>query len=219
MKVTLQVNGREMTFSKVDNISIVEENVTNKAVESEQKTDEITPKLTKVHEPPNEDVWFEVNPQTINLELFNEERSDYSQEKMRQLILQALEQVQKNPQRYNRKFKTMFPVKHWDYKSAKELEEIAKKLGNHLTNQFELALEWAQKITNGQSWDEVNKDSYYYRLISWNTDSDDKIKFAQVIDNSCIVLTSASDDPYYFFGNNCMYRNFAFTVPLVTVYN
>ena len=76
MKVTLQVNGREVIFTEVESISIFEEKP-----ESEDAK-------------PTEEKWFRVTPLAIDQNLFKKERSDTRQEDTRQLILEAFEEMQ-----------------------------------------------------------------------------------------------------------------------------
>lgn len=103
MKVTLQVNGREMTFSEKALIAIVEKHLSSEAT---QKTT-----TTKVAQKPTEDAWFEVKPQTIDQELFKKKREDKWQEATRQLILEAFAEMKDNPEKYGKNFKTMMPKK------------------------------------------------------------------------------------------------------------
>lgn len=78
-----------------------------------------------------------------------------------------------NPEKYAKEFYTMFPEKTWEtleWDMAKELEKLAERLGHHMTNWIELSLEWAQRISNGESWEYVcNKadDANWYRLVRW----------------------------------------------------
>lgn len=165
MKVTLQVNGREMTFSEVESITIDEE-VTEKAKQQnkqEARMYEVAPK-------PTEDKWFEIKPQSIDQGLFKEKRADGRQEETRQLILEAFAEVKANPEKYGRNFKTMMPKKIWDWKIVEELEEIASQLGDHNADWIEQALEWAQRIANGETWKSVCNDpdtANWYRLVKW----------------------------------------------------
>lgn len=133
MKVTLQVNGREI-----------------------QK--------------PMEEKWFDVNPHTINRNLFQIERDETFQEFIRNLILEAFTELDNHPEKYGKPFKTMFPKKTWDVKIVEELNKIATDLGDHMTDWVEQSLEWAQSITNGETWEDICKKedtSNWYRLIVW----------------------------------------------------
>ena len=78
--------------------------------------------------------------------------------------------VKSNPKIYGKKFKTMMPIKNWEQKTAEELEQLACKLGDRCANWVEQALEWAQRICNGESWEDIcnNVDTAaYYRLVAW----------------------------------------------------
>ena len=159
MKVTLQVNGREMTFSEEELSSILE------------KYYKITKQDTiQIAQTPTEGKWFEVNPSAIDQNLFKEKRSDSKQEKTRLLILDAFEELKKHPER-NHAFRTFIPKKTWEGpKSIGELKKIASQLGNHMADWVEQALEWAQRIENGEAWKEIcNKPdtANWYRLVVW----------------------------------------------------
>ena len=162
MKVTLTVNGREMTFSEQELKAILEKHFSNEA--TEQVTTE------KVVQVPTEDKWFEVNPQDINQSLFQKKRKDERQEKTRRLILEAFAEVKSNPEKYGKKFKTTMPKKTWSAKTVVELKQLACELGDHNADWVEQALEWAQRICNGESWKAVcnNADTAnWYRLVVW----------------------------------------------------
>lgn len=165
--ITLTIGGQEMTFSKDELSNMVEEHIRNKmeacALE-QQKT------VEKIAEKPTEDEWFEVKPRTIDQMLFEEERKKPEEERIRKLILEAFVEMERIPQKYGRNFKTMFPKKDWAERSVSRLIEMAYVWGDHNANWIEQALEWAQRIANGETWEAVcnYKDtSDWYRLIIW----------------------------------------------------
>ena len=162
MKITLPIHGRERTFSEKELIAILEKYFSNEA--TEQAT------TAKVAQVPTEDQWFEVNPQTINQSLFKKKRKDERQERTRKLILEAFAEVKSSPEKYGRKFKTMMLKKTWTFKTVAELKQLACEFGNHNADWVEQALEWAQRICNGESWEAVcnNADTAnWYRLVVW----------------------------------------------------
>jgi len=119
---------------------------------------------------PTEGEWFEVNPLFINQELFQTQRVNYSQEKTRQSILEAFMEMQKKPEKYSKPFQTMIPEKKWHSKTVDELKELATTLGDHMADRIEQALEWAQRINNGEAWETIcNKTDTvnFYRLVAW----------------------------------------------------
>ena len=153
MKVTLQVNGREMTFSEQELVAIVEEHFSRK------DTEKVT--TTKAVQKPTEGKWFDVRPQDINQELFQKQREDKKQEKTRKIILEAFAEVKKDPERYGKSFKTMIPKKEWS-------SNIGYKVEGQNANWIEQGLEWAQRIVNGESWEAIcnNADTAdWYRLV------------------------------------------------------
>lgn len=178
---------------------------------SNEATEQAT--TAKVAQVPTEDQWFEVNPQTINQSLFKKERKDERQERTRKLILEAFAEVKSSPEKYGRKFKTMMPKKTWTSKTVAELKQLACEFGNHNADWVEQALEWAQRICNGESWEAVcNKadTANCYRLVVW------KNGYARLVGGSrnYNVLNPASDVFDYDYGSfNCIYD----TVPLVVL--
>ena len=206
MEVTLTVHGRERTFSEQEFIAILEKHFSNEA------TEQVTvAKLVKV---PTEGKWFEVNPQDIEQTLFQKKRSDERQENTRKLILEAFAKVKSSSEKYGKKFKTMMPKKTWSAKNATELEQVACKLGGHSADWVEQALEWAQRIFNGESWEAVcnNADTAnWYRLVKW------KNGYVRLVGGSCKALgklpaSDVSREDYYSF------TSFDNAVPLVVLY-
>lgn len=206
MKITLPIHGRERTFSEKELIAILEKYFSNEA--TEQTT------TAKVAQVPTEGQWFEVNPQTINQSLFKNERKDERQERTRKLILEAFAEVKSSPEKYGRKFKTMMPKKTWTSKTVAELKQLACEFGNHNADWVEQALEWAQRICNGESWEAVcNKPdtANCYRLVVW------KNGYARLVGGLRVdgYGFPASDVDDYGHGYNV--RVF-YTVPLVVLY-
>ena len=206
MEITLRLSdGQKKTFSEQELIAIVEKHLRNN--ES---------KITKIKQVPTEGKWFGVNPLAIDQNLFKEKRENFRQEVTRQYILEAFEEMKKNS-KYARAFKTMMPKKTWDgktEKTVKELKKLATKLGDHNADWVEQALEWAQRIANGESWEYIcNKEdtSDCFRLVIW------KNGYARLVGGSHIsskyypasnVILSDYGDNDYFYS----------TVPLVVLY-
>lgn len=172
-QITLQVSGREMTFSEEELVAILEKHFDTEATQQEEKDAQTTETQkqagTEVVQTPTEGKWFEVRPAEIDQRLFSEKKSDQSQERTRQLILEAFAKM-KNNSKYARTFKTLMPEKTWNEKSGNELRAIACILGDHMADWVEQALEWAQRIANGETWKEVCNDpdtANWYRLIVW----------------------------------------------------
>ena len=159
--ITLPVNGRKMTFSAEELIVILEQHFENKELEA---------KKVEVTQKPTEGEWFMVDPNSINQNLFQKKRNDSRQERTRKIILEAFIEVKNNPKKYAKPFKTMMPKKTWLNKEIKELIGLAEKDGNHIADWVEQALEWAQRISNGESWEAIcnNPDTAkWYRLVIW----------------------------------------------------
>lgn len=163
MKVTLQIGEREMTFSEKELIEILEKHFANQKETQEQEKKQEKQKTA-------EGKYFDVIPKDINPKLFSEKREDPTQEWTRQIILEAFANVSQKPEKYAKPFKTMIPKKTWSSKTVKELKEFASNLGNHMADWVEQALEWAQRIANGETWEAVCNQpdtSKWYRLIIW----------------------------------------------------
>ena len=160
MKVILQVNGKKRIFSKQELTALVEEYFSTNVQETHE-----------VAQTPSEGKWFEVNPESINQELFQQKRKDYQQEYTRNLILEAFSEANKNPEKYAKPFQTMIPKMSCNNsRSVAELKERASKIGDHLADWVEQALEWAQRIQNGETWRDIcnNSDTAnWFRLIVW----------------------------------------------------
>lgn len=166
MKVTLQVNGREMTFSEQELAAIVKKHLSS-------ETDLQIPEI-KVAQTPTEDAWFEVRPQEIDQKLFEKERENEQQEKTRRIILEAFAEVKRNPKKYARNFRTMMPKKDWTCETVRNIKQRACKMGDHIADWVEQALEWAQRIANGESWENICNDkpmTNWYRLVEWKDGS------------------------------------------------
>lgn len=217
MQVTLQVHGRERTFSEKELIAILEEYLPNEATGN--------PCTVKVVQSPTENEWFQVNPLTIERKLFQEERMNRKEEYTRQLILEAFEELRKNPKKYGKNFKTMFPEKSWHYKDYEQLKELAMDLGDHMADWVEQAFEWAQRIANGETWETVCNDrdtANWYRAVVW------KYGYVQLVGGSrnhhdCDPACSINVNTLSPASSNSISQYFAYsfllnTVPLVVLY-
>ena len=196
MKVTLQVNGQEMTFSEQELIAIVREHLKTKTSS----------------ERPTEEKWFEVKPQSIDQGLFKKKRANGRQEATRQLILEAFAEVKANPEKYSGNFETMMPKKDWDREIVAELEKKASQLGDHIADWVEQALEWAQRITNGETWKSICNDpdtANWYRLVKWKDGY-----FRLVGGSRCYSNPVSGIHDYRYYSDNYLSK----TVPLVVLY-
>ena len=207
MKITLQIGGRKMTFSESELIEILENHFANQKETHKQKEH-------KTMQKPTEGKCFEVNPKAINQNLFSEKRKDSRQEQTRQIILEAFTKLSEEPEKYGRPFKTMIPEKTWSSKTVKELKEIANNLGDHMADWVEQALEWAQRIVNGDTWEAVcNKadTENWYRLVIW------KNGYSRLVGGACknsVNLPASNVRNRNFYSNDSLY----FSVPLVVLY-
>ena len=138
-----------MTFSEQELSSILEEHFSSKVA-------------------PTEGEWFEVKPMAIDQKLFEKKRTNSFQEETRKLILKAFDRLKDNPEKYGKNFETMMPKSTRHPKTTKQLVELASQLGDHNADWVEQALEWAQRIANGEWWGSLcnSKDTAnWYRLV------------------------------------------------------
>lgn len=175
MKITLQVSGREMTFSEEELVLILEKHFATKETQQKEENTQTAKNRqqveTKVAQVPTEGKWFEVNPKAIDQSLFSKPRNNKKQEETRKLILEAFAKMRNNS-KYVGTFKTMRPKKRWNVKKVDELKEIACYFGGHMADWVEQALEWAQRISNGETWESVCNEpdtANWYRLVIWKS--------------------------------------------------
>ena len=119
------------------------------------------------------------------------------------------------PEKFGRPFKTMMPEKTWSSRTVSELKKLACRLGGHNADWVEQALEWAQRIHNGESWEAVCNEpdtANWYRLVVW------KNSFVRLIGGSVEVndASPASDVSSY---NYYSYDESYIAVPLVVRYS
>lgn len=169
--IVLQIGGKEMTFSEEELAKMVEYYIAN-AISSSDKSDVITS--------PIEGKWFMVNPMTINRKLFEEEREDSLQERLRKLILQIFKSVDEKPNICAHPFEILIPSEKqlpslmWAETEKKTIREFSQLLKSYnssyswanTTDQF---LAWAQQIQNGATWEDLcnNPDTITrHRLIT-----------------------------------------------------
>ena len=189
MKVILQINGREMTFSEEQLIAILEKHF---SIEQENNAAEEVVKNSIVG------TCYEVKPSSINKDLFKEERKDPCQEEIRKLILEAFEELDRIRFQICKSFKIIVPEKTWTIKNVRELKALAIDLGGQTTNWIEQALGWAQQINDGATWEDLcnKKDKHVcYRLIIWK-DGTCKNIGGSIKDSNHNSLTNISDKSY-----------------------
>lgn len=153
-------DGRMEIFDSVVSFNVTEEQTANEECH--------TPEVIQT---PTEGKLFAVNPLKMDRSNFKNPMSDKRQEWTRQIIQEAFAEVDKYPEKYASLFYTLIPEKNWNgYKTVEELKQLACELGDHNANWVEQALEWAQRICNGESWEVIcnNADTANcYRLVVW----------------------------------------------------
>ena len=163
---------------------------------------------------PSEGKLFEVNPLGIDRSKFEKPMSNRQQEWTRQIIQEAFAEVDKHPEKYASAFYTLMPEKKWNgYKTVAELKAYANDLDGQMADWVEQALEWAQRLFNGESWETIcnNADTAnWYRVILWKNGCYRLVGGSRYNFDYC----PASDVDYYdYFSFGSIYC----TVPLVVL--
>jgi len=154
-KIILKVGNNELIFCK-EEIQAILENI-------EARKDSL----------PLENEWYYVDPLKIPRKKFEYYKSygrpSTADEDLREWILAALDEMEKNPKRYAKKFKIMFPTKSWDEDTTPEkCKQIAYEIGHHQSDWVEEGLLLAQRVMNGynRDWLYMCADtSNWYRMI------------------------------------------------------
>jgi len=113
--------------------------------------------------------WFEVDPKRIKRSLFEIRDDEADIVEAKQLISEAFKEMQKNPNKYARSFKVMIPKKvtYIDKRFMEIINSLNEK-NEHIADWVELALVWAQRISNGETWKTLHINvSFYGRFIIW----------------------------------------------------
>ena len=133
-----------------------------------EKHQEQSFEITKI---PEDGKCILVRLETIQRNMFIEERSDKKEEKLRRLINKAIKEAEKEPEKYE-EFYILVPKREWVYKaefSDVELEEYPAKVCGTMSNWVEIALYLAQRLSNGESWEKLchKLDTLaYYRIFT-----------------------------------------------------
>lgn len=147
-EITVTVKGREVTLSEKELVSILEQHF----------------KILNVVK------GVEVNPITIDESIFEigEKEHYYSHEEyIMQLIQKAFIEMKKDIRRYARPFEIVTPAELEPVYTEEKMVALAEQYGDHLADWVEQALQWAQKIANGEDIFNKSDDSKWFRAISW----------------------------------------------------
>lgn len=202
MKLELLLeDGTSMTVEGVVSFKEINEQIVNPEIHAYE-----------VAQTPTEGKLFEIIPLQMDRSLFKEERKEW-QEVIRKIILEAFVEVDKNSAKYATPFYTLIPEKDWvGCKTVDELKQYAHDLGGDMADWVEQALEWAQRISNGESWEDIcnNPDTAKWcRLIVW------KKGYCRLIGD---WQNSRNSYPATDIGNGCDSNDRLFyTVPLVSI--
>ena len=84
-----------------------------------------------------------------------------------QLIQKAFVEVKKDLRRYAKPFEIVTPAELEPVYTEEKMVALAKQYGDHLADWVEQALEWAQRIANGEDIFIKSDNSKWFRAISW----------------------------------------------------
>ena len=155
----------------------------------------------------NEECYY-VNPKTISRDIFMNERVDEQQEFIRKTILIAFSHMDYSIELL-KPFKAMLPKKTWNMKTVIELEAVANMIGNGIAECDHQALIWAQRISNGETWESVCNEKNKEVLLK------DKV-IGYVLLKNGNVFNRGINDFISGFRNTLRLTE---TVPLVITYN
>ncbi len=120
---------------------------------------------------PVEGKWFLVNPAKLDFNFLDAPRRNTKEEETRILITDAMHELEKYPEKYNSPFRTLVPIcKVSTAKVINDFRRFSQNSGDGIADWVHQALEWAQRINNGESWNDIciKPDRMRcYRLIEW----------------------------------------------------
>lgn len=204
-KITLTVNGQELSFSKEELSAILEQNCKEELstiLERNCKEEPISISEQNFSNPKTETIeivkTFDVDPRLIDQTLFQEKREDQLEENTRIIILEAFEELKNNPEKYDKPFQTLWIKKTWDYKTVEELEYMVKNVGGHMTDWVEQSFEWAQRIANCEAWKHIRTvpyaDDWAWQIIRNIPSPDEQYRLVRWKNGKPIFVSTGWDD-------------------------
>lgn len=166
MSISLHVNGRLQSFSEEELCNKLERLEELERIFAEKQA--MTKTELRIAQESSEEEKFRVIPNSIDVTLFEKKRKDKKQERVRQVILEAFEEVRKRPEKYAEHFYVMIPKKTWITKTIEELVIMANTGESCIADWVHQSLVWAQRIANGESWMNIcnNPDTEkWYRIV------------------------------------------------------
>ena len=156
--INLMINGREEKFDEKQLIDILKEHF-----------DEDTIKI-KMPKNATGIECHKVLPGDIDKTLFKAKRENKVEEAARKIILDAIHNyLDVYPEKYGKPFKTIVFIGKFEEMTLIDVEEFAKEYGSCIGNIVDLALEWAYRISMGESWESVCNNIYrgFYKLVQY----------------------------------------------------
>lgn len=236
-EITLLVHGRERTFSRETLIAILEKHFPDEATNKEEKKappNQIGEPLAvkkvdkqqgkelqtknalqiNVAKKPTEGILFEIKCSKILNARFERPTGNKRQENVWETIQEAIIEARNNPIRYPSLFYTLIPEKMEEgYKTEEKHRAYAKKCGGQMANWVEQHLEWAQRILNGETWNDLccnDEKLKWSRAVIWK---DGKIKYV----GGSTVEPDGRDFPTHVWQEGYFLRTTYYSVPLVRI--
>ncbi|MCL2859852.1 MAG: hypothetical protein FWF46_04705 [Oscillospiraceae bacterium] len=160
MRILLQVHGEERSYSELELIQALER---LEDLKGNTKTTEIVQKTSR----PMVGKWFTVKLADIDWNFVEKSCRNAGADYLWKDIDWARSQIPTN-HKYQGEIQTLVPAKNWEWKTEKQLREMAKELGNEMVDEVIFYLELAQRIYNGEPVNTLTEKAdhlYFYRLI------------------------------------------------------
>lgn len=149
MEFVFSINGVKRVLREIELVSILEKHFSNEVVSI-----------------PKGPIWgefFWVNPLLINRQPFYIERSDYKEEMLRAHITEAFNEWDNliaGDSNCLKEFRTIVPYANNVLWNVTEWNDVAHNMSGKIATKMEQALLWAQRIDNGENWQEVLNSLY-----------------------------------------------------------
>lgn len=164
MKILVSVNGEERSYSEQELTEALER------LANFEKSTHTTATAVKAVSPEVGE-WFPITPANINWTAVEEACEKADATNLWENISWAKEQMSTDP-KYQGVIESLVPKKTWNWKTEKELRELATELGDEMVDEVITYLEFAQRINNGGEVDTLTKKAdhlpYYRQIITRN---------------------------------------------------
>lgn len=157
-KIDLMINGQEVVFERERLEDILNEYYDKDVI------------IFKIPKGVSGVEFHEVIPADINKKLFEEKRINKAEETGRKIMLDAIENyLEMFPEKYIKPFKTITVMHGFENMTIDKIYGMTKEYGGSLSNLTDLGLEWAYRISVGETWESVcaDIDRGFYKLVQY----------------------------------------------------